>query len=329
MTVASSRERRRVAATLFSLVLVLGAPSLAIAEPSAQEKETARALMDQGDERFEQKNYKAALEAYRGAHAIMRVPTTAIEVAKAHEALGQLVEARDVCLEAIRFPTATGEPAAFTAARNEAASRAGDLATRIPTVLVQIDSGLPDSGVRVAVDQVTLPEAAARLPIKLNPGRHRLVVSSRSTEDAVRDVEVAEKENITVRLALTTRPVAETSAGDMPPETATSRRHRRSGLRTAGLITAGVGVAGIAVGTVFGLRASSQQDEAGCPGNLCRDDASADKLRSANDSASLSTIGFVAGGILLAGGLAVWLFAPDGRPSSAARAPFRGLGGTF
>jgi hypothetical protein len=314
-------SRRSVVAAALVVTATLVALPVG-AEPSAQEKETARALMDQGDERFEQKNYKAALEAYRGAHAIMRVPTTAIEVAKAHEALGQLVEARDACLEAIRYPRATGEPAAFTEARADAERRASELGGRIPTVLVQIDPGPVASGLRVAVDQATLPEAAARLPIKVNPGRHRLLVSSETTEDAIRDLEVAEKENITVRFALSAR------SSNVALADASSPPARSAGpYRTAGLVTAGIGVVGLAVGTIFGLRASSQQDEASCPGNVCRDDASADKLRSANDAATISTLGFVVGGILLAGGTAMWLFAPDRAAARSAR--FGGPGGHF
>ena len=73
-------------------------PRIARAEPTAGDKETARSLMDEGDRKFAAKDFKGALDAYQGAHAIMGVPTTGIEVAKAQEALGLLVEARDTLL---------------------------------------------------------------------------------------------------------------------------------------------------------------------------------------------------------------------------------------
>src|SRR5436190_23509399 len=60
-------------------------PAVARAEPSAADKETARSLMDEGDRKFAAKDYKGALDAYQGAHAIMGVPTTGLEVAKAQE----------------------------------------------------------------------------------------------------------------------------------------------------------------------------------------------------------------------------------------------------
>jgi len=275
-------------------------PLHAGAEPSPQEKETARALMDQGDERFEEKGYAAALQAYVGAHAIMRVPTTALEVAKAHEALGNLVEARDALLEAVRYPKSAGEPAAYTTARVDAERHATLLGERIPSVVVKVD-GLPQGhDLHVAVDGVALPPAAALLPIRVNPGRHRLVASSDVTHDASKDVELAERQNITVALSLKPRPASEIAATTSPGSSGST-------LRTAGMIGAGVGFAGLVVGTMFGLQASSKQDAADCPNNVCRDDAAASTLRSANDAATISTVGFIAGGVLTAAGATLWL----------------------
>jgi hypothetical protein len=81
----------------FALALCLTCSSLALAAaPTAQDRERARALMDAGDARFEAKQYAAALEQYRGADEIMQVPTTGIEVGRALERLGRLLEAREV-----------------------------------------------------------------------------------------------------------------------------------------------------------------------------------------------------------------------------------------
>ncbi len=293
------RARKTAAAALTLLALMI--PLRAGAEPSPQEKETARALMDQGDERFEEKNYAAALQAYAGAHAIMRVPTTALEVAKAQEALGNLVEARDALLEAVRYPKSPSEPAAYTAARVEAERHATLLGERIPSIVVKVD-GLPrGQDLHVSVDGVALPPAAALLPIRVNPGRHRLVASSDVTHDASKDVELSEHQNITVALSLKARPASETTVAATSPESSGST------LRTVGMIGAGVGFAGLVVGTMFGLQASSKQDAADCPNNVCRDDAAASTLRAANDAATISTVAFIAGGVLTAGGATLWL----------------------
>ncbi len=294
------------------LLLALAVPLRASAEPTPQEKETARALMDRGDDAFDKKSYAAALEAYAGAHAIMRVPTTALEVAKAQEALGNLVEARDALLEAIRFPKSPGEPAAYTTARADAEARATALGERIPSIVVKLE-GLPQgTEPRVTVDRVALPPAAALLPIKVNPGRHQVLVSSDATYDAGKEVAIAERQTLTVSITLQRRPVSE-----RPVAPAASPSSSGSALRTAGMIAGGVGVAGLAVGTIFGLQASSKQDDANCPGNVCKDESSASALRSANDAATISTISFIAGGVLAAGGVTLWLLGSSSASKSA------------
>jgi hypothetical protein len=55
--------------------------SAALAEPSPGEKETARALMDEGDRKLSKQDLRGALQAYQGADQIMGVPTTGLEVA--------------------------------------------------------------------------------------------------------------------------------------------------------------------------------------------------------------------------------------------------------
>src|SRR5262245_28279562 len=76
-----------------------GASSTAWAQPSPSQRETARDLMKQGDDRFAAGDYAHALEAYRAAHALVAVPTTGLAVAQAQEKLGHLVEAHDAAIE--------------------------------------------------------------------------------------------------------------------------------------------------------------------------------------------------------------------------------------
>src|SRR4051794_38028802 len=87
-----------------ALAAALSAPRDAQADPTPAEKETARALLDEGDREVEKKHYEAALKAFLAADAIMNVPTTGIELAKTQVLLGQLVEARDSALRVTRLP---------------------------------------------------------------------------------------------------------------------------------------------------------------------------------------------------------------------------------
>jgi hypothetical protein len=87
------------------------APAAASAAPSAADRETARGLLQDGDKKFESKDYRAALKNYEAAHSIMGFPSTGFAVAKTRAALGLLVEARDMALDGESVPLASlGSP---------------------------------------------------------------------------------------------------------------------------------------------------------------------------------------------------------------------------
>ena len=88
-----------------------------------------------------------------------------------------------------------------------------------------------------------------------------------------------------------------------------------SALRTAGLVIAAGGLGGLATGSVLGLLAMAKNSQAHCDAkNVCADPQ---ERRDAQGIAVGSTIAFVAGGALVAGGAALFLIAPrsDGRPA--------------
>src|SRR5690606_24057073 len=78
------------------------------------------------------------------------------------------------------------------------------------------------------------------------------------------------------------------------------------GQRIAGLVIGGVGVVGMGVGGVFGVIAMNKEGSAKdvCTGTVCDPNENGVELTEQAQSAALvSTIGFAAGGALLAGGL--------------------------
>jgi hypothetical protein len=80
--------------------------------------------------------------------------------------------------------------------------------------------------------------------------------------------------------------------------------------RTIGFVAGGVGAAGLALGAVFGVLAMNHKNDAQCDAtNACKPGP----LSDARSAATVSTIGFVAGGVLAAGGVALVLWAPGAR----------------
>ncbi len=68
------------------------------------------------------------------------------------------------------------------------------------------------------------------------------------------------------------------------------------------------------IGAGFGLAAKSSADVANefCDGNACRSQRGVDASRDASSAATISTIGFVAGGVLSALGIVTLLVASSG-----------------
>ena len=97
------------------------------AEPTEDQKKTARNAMAEGRELRDEKNYKDAVEAFKKAHAIMKVPTTGLELARTMVLLGQLQEAKAVAAEVAVLPEQPKEPGPFAQARLDAQKLADEL----------------------------------------------------------------------------------------------------------------------------------------------------------------------------------------------------------
>ncbi len=278
------------------------------AEPSAADKETARSLLLDGRARMEAKDYAAALKAFQGADAIMHVPTTGIAVARAHAALGHLIEARETALAVSRTSAEPGESPAFADARAEAADLAARLAPRIPSVTV-IVTGVDPSLVEVRLDGALLPVATLGLPRKTNPGHHTVSLTGPAYADVTSEIEVKEQDAIKVELSPKRSGVPAPTAAPPPVATgvATSVATAAPLVSAPGAtatapggpgaaappapvpawawVAGGAGVAALGVGAGFladflGVRDTLARD---CPGNVCdparQDATSAQALR--------------------------------------------------
>jgi hypothetical protein len=105
-------------------------------------------------------------------------------------------------------------------------------------------------------------------------------------------------------------------------------------MRTTGVIVSGVGVASLVVGGVFGGLTFASWDHANseCPSHSgCSAQASSDRSN-ALTFGTISNVGFIAGGVLLAGGLTLYFTAPKDRAPNVGieMAPGRlGVAGRF
>jgi hypothetical protein len=321
-------------------IAALLAPGVVRADPSAADRETARGYMADGRAKRSANDLKAALRAFEAADAIMHVPTTGLEVARTQAMLGLLVEARDGALRVARSPARRGEPAPFVDARRDAQQLADGLEARIPSIRVTIQH--PPPGVSVSIDGTDLPHIAIGLPRKLDPGNHVVIAKAGSVERTI-NVQVLEREAKEVPIDLgapaqpTTTGGSETGAPTAAPPEAPSHHGPWVPMGITGLSLGGVG---IVLGAVTGAMSISQtntiqaQCTAGvCPPTLSDGSKTNDALTRARLLATLSDIGFIAGGVLAAAGVVFVIVGSthSSKPSAAFGVVPGGvtLGGTF
>lgn len=301
---------------------------IARAEPTAADRETARTQMNEGDRLFGARDYADALRSYLAAHAIMGVPTTGIEVAKAQEALGLLVEARDTLLQVSRYPQKADEPKAYSRARERAVEHAPVLAARIPSIAIVV-SGIEESTpIQGSIDGDVIPAAAVGIPRKVNPGKHTVRVSAPGYVDATTEVTVREAENAQARLSLekgpskAATPFVPATPGEtvLPVAPAPPEPPPPAPSNTLAYFGFGLGAVGIVAGSITGLLAFSKTSDikSNCTGNQCDPRYESD-INSSKMMGTISTISFAVGVVGAGVGVVALLTGPSKKESKDAR----------
>ena len=315
---------RSIAAIVCAAVLATAVPVLA-AEPTAADRETARALMAEGRDQRDKGDLEGALKAFRGADAIMHVPTTALEVARTEAATGLLVEARDHALTIARSRPTPGEPAPFADARTAADTLAAELEGRIPSLKIKVHSA-SEGEVEVRLDDAVIPFAALGLARKLDPGSH-VIVAKKGADVRRLTVDVGERDGREVTIDFSVAPPA------TKPDDVTSPPPDRPELpgnpaRTALVLGGfGIGLVGVAVGSVTGMMSLSKTStlKEQCPNDRCPA-ALEDDLASARTLATVSTIAFVIAGAGIVAGVVGLVALKPHRPAEARIVPWIGVG---
>ena len=295
--------RRALAISLAAAPLGHAEPAVGAApqqEATVGDKETARMLMDEGDGKYRAGDYRGALAAYRAADKIMDVPTTGIEVGRAEDKLGRLLEARDTWLRVARSPTKDEEPKPFTSARNEARRLAVAVAKRIPSLQIEIEGLAEGVEVSVWIDRVALPTGTHRHRRKVNPGERLIQASAPGYRTAVKRAKVSEGQNLLVELALEPLPSPAAGPLDGPGPGRATDGDEAAGGHVSSLVWVGIGVGavGVAAGVVTGSLswAATSDVEDSCEQDACPPSVEND-IEHAELLANISNVGFGVAGV--------------------------------
>jgi len=294
-TLASARLSRYLGPLVIaSLLLSPGA----MAQPTKEAKEQATALMLQGFEaRDEKKDPKAALDAFRKAHTIMKVPSTGIEVARTLTLLGLFIEAQEAAQDVVDLPMPPSgkEPGAFTKARSDAKALIEQAKSKIGYLKINITGAKLDA-VEVTIDDLSIAPDTLKGPVKQNPGKHTVVVKGPKTDTATVEVTPGETKEVSLNVKGAEKkkeeppppPPASTEAP--PPKSAFMRP-----MPLIGFSLAGVGlIAGSVTGALTLSKASAIKKD--CDGNACLKSKSSD-IDSAKTMGLVSNISFAVAGV--------------------------------
>jgi serine/threonine-protein kinase len=307
---------RTLAAVAFTLAVVLS-PAIARAQ-SASDQATAEALFRQARDLMTAGHYGEACPKLAESQRLDPSAGTMLNLATCYEKNGQLASAWVTFKGAATAAQNANEPDRAKLAR----ARVADLEPKLATLTIAVAPAADVPGLVVKRDGETVGRAGWGVPIPVDPGAHSVEASAPGRRPWQSQAVVegpAAKASIDVpTLVEDARPPAPAPPGPVsppPPAPAVPPPPSSPGStqRVLGVVTGVVGLGGIAVGSVFGLIAKGHQSDAGphCNGTVC-DGTGVSDLSDAHSAATVSTIGFIAGGAVLAGGVVLYLVAPRG-----------------
>jgi hypothetical protein len=297
---------------------VVGAPVLA--QASESNKAAAEALFNEARNLMTAGRYDEALAKLKASQNLDPALGTLLNIAECYEKLGRTASAWAQYREIVSLARQAGSKEREEFAENKAKG----LEPRISKLAINLKPGAGDaSGMKITRDGEVVSAAELAVPIPVDPGKHVIEVTAPGKEPWSLTVEIGEGSSVKeIEIpALSNAEGGGDAGGDVPGDKGPSPQESSdgSGQRIAGLVVAGVGVVGVGLGAFFGLQASSSWSDAkkectaypyGCsPKGISLQ-------KDAESQGTISTIGFIVGGVGLAGGAVLFFTAGSGKKES-------------
>jgi hypothetical protein len=287
------------------------------AQAAGPDSATADKLFRDGRAAADAGDFRTARDRFLESERLDPAPGTLLNIAECELHLGMLVNAREHFeLAASGFPKADRR-------RVLAAGRASEIETRLARVTLRLGPGAPP-GTVVARNGVRVEAAALGQPMLADPGRLEIVVTAPGRAPKSTTLMLAEGQAVEQTLtAGDPATVSEPAPAPVPataPDDAASSPPATYPLRTLGFVVGGVGAAGLLTGTITGVLALGQASTAKAHCNTSTWACDSQGVSAASSSSSLatvSTVSFVAGAVLVGLG-AYFVLGWKASPSSTA-----------
>lgn len=321
-----------------AFVAMLGASSLialasvAHADDASANRAAARELGVQGVLLAEKGKCGDAIEKLQRAEKLYHAPTTLERLGECEVEVGRLVDGTEDLQRVVKEDLPAGAPAAFTAAKARAAAVIKKATPRIAHLRVHV-SAPSGATATVTMDGDSYPDAALDGDRPVDPGTHSLSATADGMIKADTTISLGDAESKSVELKLVpdpnatkptqiAAPVVVDQPKPPPPDDDTKKPPppppQSSPSHVPAYIAFGIGIAGVGVGTVTGILALSKKSsldtacgpsKTGCPSSSQSD------IDSAKTMGTISTVGFIVGGVGVAAGVVLLL--TEGSSSSA------------
>ncbi|AKU95984.1 hypothetical protein AKJ09_02648 [Labilithrix luteola] len=306
---------------IFVFAATLLVPSIAWAQADGAAR--AQVLFDEAVAESRAGKYATACPKFAASQRLDPKTSTLLNLASCYELNGQTASAWAAFKEAEAFATKRGR--ADWAER--AANAVKELEPKLVRITVHVPSAVAIPQLHVELDGSELQSAEWNHALPVDPGEHRVAWSAPGFASKTDNVKVAAS---SVELTLTVLDPVPNIVSSSPSSPASSPLPTPAPFwttgRVVGAVLAGTGAVSLVAGSAFGLSAKSKYDEAeglcgvysGSP-RTCLPNTSAEAVAAREDASSratVSTVFFVAGGALIAGGAVLFAISS---PSSSRR----------
>ncbi len=280
------------------------------AEPSSADRATARTLAQEGYVALKDKDYSTAADRFARALALVHAPTLLRDLARAQVGLGRLVDAHETYSLIIREGVASNAPQPWVKALADAKAEIAPITPRLPWITITVTG---PAHPKVTIDGAPIAEASLGVKRPTDPGRHEIRAMAQGYYTAKKTITVKEGESVKIAFELE----------DAPPDAAPKDEEETGNVSVANVVdppwrkpvTIGalaLGGAGIVLGSVTGILAMTKRNQlvTDCPNGRCGVSHKGD-LETYHTLGTVSTIGFVAGGVAAGAGVVLLLVKPQ------------------
>lgn len=301
MSVAARPNLSRWVPPLALVACVLGASSIASAQQASKE-DVAKAdkLFSEAQVLVQKGQYAEGCKKFAESQKLDPANGTLINLALCHEKEGKVATAYRELQELLALMSNSKNPDDKERGR-VANERLKVLDKKLPRVSFDVSALPKDVTITLDGEKVNDPS----IPTMVDPGSHTVDATASGKKPGTATFEVRDAGTINVKIEglIDDAPPPPPPPPPPPKPAPPPETSFWSGQRVLGAGVATVGLVGIGVGAVFGLKTFDTRDQrdAHCKGTVC--DAEGIRLHDdARQSALISSIGFIGGGVALAVG---------------------------